>query len=211
MTLKTEAVNNKKDKEAVIFAAACRIFKKKGFHQARMADIAQEAGISYGLVYHYFKSKSDLFDALMDEWWCGLNLVIDGLLQEKLSIEAGLGGIADFFLDQYQKRPELVHIFITEYSRSTGNLTPERLARIKGLMSRTEEILRRGQIEGAIRSDLKARYLTYFFLGSLEALLSTMVLENQPLKSLNQKKRLVDAVLTMFFEGARPGDTGPRN
>jgi TetR/AcrR family transcriptional regulator, fatty acid metabolism regulator protein len=211
MTPKIESVNNKKDKEAVIFIAACRIFREKGFHQARMADIAQEAGISYGLVYHYFKSKSDLFDALMDEWWTGFDREIDGLLQKSLAVDARLGGIADFFLDQYQKRPDLVHIVITEFSRSSSNLTPDRLNRIKGLMNRTEEIIRRGQDEGTIRPDLKARYLTYFFLGSLEALLSTMVLEDQPLKSQGHKKRLVDAVLTMFFEGARPGDTGPRN
>ena len=211
MTPKTEYLNHKKDKEAVIFEAACRIFREKGFHQARMADIAQVAGISYGLVYHYYKSKSDLFDALMDEWWTSLDMQIDELLKNSLSVDARLGGIADFFLDQYQKRPDLVHIFITEYSRSSTNLTQERLDRIKGLMSRTEEIIRRGQAEGAIRPDLKSRYLTNFFLGSLEALLSTMVLENQPLKSQSHKTRLVDAILTMFFEGARPGQAGPQN
>ena len=58
---KNEYNNSKKNKVEAIFEAACRVIREKGYHQARMADIAREAGISYGLVYHYYNSKSDLF------------------------------------------------------------------------------------------------------------------------------------------------------
>ena len=47
----------KKEKQSVIFEAALKVIKEKGFHQARMSDIAEAAGVSYGLVYHYFKNK----------------------------------------------------------------------------------------------------------------------------------------------------------
>ena len=204
MGQKAENELAKKDRETAIFAAACRIIREKGFHQARMADIAREAGISYGLVYHYYKSKSDLFDALIAAWWQGLDDLTDRLRAERLPIEEKLAAIAYYFLDQYQERPDLVHLFITEFSRSTANLTPDRLNRIKRLMSRTEEIIVQGQADGVIRSDLRPRYLTYFFLGSIEALLSTMVLNDQPLKSQGHKQRLTEAVLTFFFDGARP-------
>ncbi|MCP4678593.1 MAG: TetR/AcrR family transcriptional regulator [Deltaproteobacteria bacterium] len=193
----------KKDKETAIFWAACRVIREKGFHQARMADIAKEAGISYGLVYHYFKNKSDLFDALIKEWWRGLDEVTDKLSAEEMSIEDKLGAVVEYFLDQYIERPELVHLFITELSRSTTNLTPKRLKPFKGLMKRIEEIIKEGQRQGTLRTDLKSRYLMFFFLGSVEALLSTMVLEDQPLKSQKHKRRLADAVLTMFLDGAR--------
>ncbi|MGD9819458.1 MAG: TetR/AcrR family transcriptional regulator, partial [Desulfomonilaceae bacterium] len=43
---------SRKDKEAVILESACRVIRERGFHQARITDIAQTAGISYGLVYH---------------------------------------------------------------------------------------------------------------------------------------------------------------
>ena len=193
----------KKDKESTIFWAACRVIRDKGFHQARMADIAKEAGISYGLVYHYFKNKSDLFDALIKEWWRGLDELANQLIEEDKTVEQKLGSIVVYFLDQYALRPELVHLFITELSRSSTNLTPERLKPFKGLMNRTEKIITEGQQKGMLRSDLKPRYLTYFFLGSVEALLSTMVLEDQPLKGEEHKQRLAGAVLTMFFDGAR--------
>jgi TetR/AcrR family fatty acid metabolism transcriptional regulator len=194
----------KNDKQSVIFNAACKVIVAKGYHNARMADITQEAGISYGLVYHYFKNKSDLFDALISEWWRGLDGLMDGLVAKDLKVEEKLDQIAEYFLDQYENRPELVHIFITELSRSAVNLTPARLAQFKKFMNRTEEIMKEGQNAGALRADLKSRYLTFFFLGAVEALLSTMVLENQKLGGEKRKKKLTQAVLAMFLDGARP-------
>lgn len=195
----------KKEKEQAIFWAACKVIREKGYNQARMADIANEAGISYGLVYHYYKNKSELFDALIKEWWSGLDALTDRLLSESIPVEQKLGAIVDYFLEQYDERPDLVHIFITELSRSTVNLTDEHLKKFKNLMSRTEKIIKSAQLDGTLRDDLKPRYLTFFFLGALEALLSTMVLEDQSIKSNTHKLRLTDAILTMFLEGARPG------
>ena len=204
MPINNEVNGAKGEKESAIFDAACRVMREKGFHQARMADIAAAAGISYGLVYHYFKSKADLFDALYEEWWGPLERMTERLVDEDRPISEKLWAIAWYFLDQYEKRPDLVHIFITEFSRSTANLTPERLMRFKNLMARTEQIILAGQANGDIRRDLKARYLTYFFLGAVEALLSTMVLENQTLKDGKRKKRMTDAVVAAFLDGARP-------
>lgn len=198
----TMTATAKKDKEDVIFWAACRVIREKGFHQARMADIAKEAGISYGLVYHYFKNKSDLFDALIREWWRGLDELADSLAGLRLSVREKLSRVATYFFEQYEERPELVHLFVTELSRSTANLTPERLRPFKNMLHWTEDIIKEGQQSGVLRSDLKSRYLTFFFLGSVEALVSTMVLEDQPLRDEQHKRQLADAVLTMFFGGA---------
>ena len=60
---------SQKNKESVIFEAALHTIKQKGFHKARMSDIAKKAGISYGLLYHYFKGKEDLFDTIMGQLW----------------------------------------------------------------------------------------------------------------------------------------------
>ncbi len=202
MTQPRKASQNKKRKQAAIFDAACRVIRKSGFHQARMADIANEAGISYGLVYHYFNSKAELLEALINEWWDGLNATIDEQMNNKAPVEERLCAIINYFLDQYETRPELVHVFITEFSRSSSNLTQENLKRFKSLMNRTGLMIAQAQEEGAIRKDLKASYLTYTFLGSIEALLSSMVLEDQHLKGEAQKQRLAKALLTMFCEGA---------
>ncbi|MDA8406322.1 MAG: TetR/AcrR family transcriptional regulator [Deltaproteobacteria bacterium] len=201
------ASDSRKDKETVILDAACRVFREKGFHQARITDIAQTAGISYGLVYHYFQSKADLFDAILKEWWTGLFNLMEKWDSEAESVEGQLGALVTYFLEQYQKKPDLVHIFITEISRSAANLTPARLHWFKAFLSRTEKIMAVGQSGKILRTDIKARYLTYIFLGAIESFVSAMVLENQPLRSKTQKQRIAIGLLQVFMNGARPTDS----
>jgi len=197
------SLDTKRDKEAAIFEAACSVIRDKGFHQARIMDIAGRAGISYGLVYHYFRSKAHLFDAIFREWWSGIWAMMDRCEGLSSPIEEKLGEIAYYFLDLYDKRPDMIHVFITEISRSTANLKPGHLQSFKDFFDRAEKMIARAQSHGELRADVRARYLTYIFLGALEFFLSAMVLENQPLKGRNQKKRIADGVLQVFFNGAR--------
>ena len=57
------------DKRRVILDAAVRVFARQGFHACRVSDIADEAGVAYGLVYHYFGSKDEVLDTLFLERW----------------------------------------------------------------------------------------------------------------------------------------------
>jgi len=193
----------RKVKEEAIFSAALKAIKKKGFHKTRMSDIAKRAGISYGLVYHYFQSKEDLFDALLDRWWQGLFGLLSRVQKEPAPLPEKLAGIIRYFLDMYQKEPELVNIFITEISRSTSNLTPERLENFKAFLSSTEQIIQEGQDQGVLRTDFKARYLTNIFLGALETFISTMVLADQRIKGDAQKQRIAESILEVFLNGAK--------
>jgi AcrR family transcriptional regulator len=192
----------KKQKETAIFEAACAVIRDKGFHQARIMDIAARAGISYGLVYHYFRSKSRLFDAIFHEWWNGLAPLMESSENDPGPVDEKLRGLVDYFLDLYEDRPNLVHVFITEISRSTANLSPEHLGYFKAFFARLEKIIANGQAEGTLRKDVKARYLTYIFVGALEGFLSAMVLENQQLMGRSQKQRISHGLLSVFFNGA---------
>ena len=58
-----------RDKRRLILDAAVRVFARQGFHACRVADIADEAGVAYGLVYHYFASKDEILDTLFLERW----------------------------------------------------------------------------------------------------------------------------------------------
>ena len=57
------------EKRRVILDAAVRVFARQGFHTCRVSDIADEAGVAYGLVYHYFSSKEQILDTLFLERW----------------------------------------------------------------------------------------------------------------------------------------------
>ncbi|HNC15582.1 MAG TPA: helix-turn-helix domain-containing protein, partial [Solirubrobacterales bacterium] len=52
-----------------ILDAAVRVFARQGFHSTRVADIADEADVAYGLVYHYFSSKENVLNELFIQRW----------------------------------------------------------------------------------------------------------------------------------------------
>ena len=52
------------DRRRQILDAAVKVFARNGFHRARVGDIAEEAGVAYGLVYHYFSSKEALLETI---------------------------------------------------------------------------------------------------------------------------------------------------
>ncbi len=198
-----EPSSSRRAREEAIFSAALRVIKRQGFHKARMADIAREAGISYGLVYHYFRNKEDLFESILQHWWDGLFRLMAEIDRSPADLRSQLRQVIDYFLNHYQRQPEMVNIFITEISRSTTNLSPARLEHFTSFMALTEELMAQGQRSGVLRTDLRARYLTFIFLGALETFISVMVLGDQPLTDERQKERIAESILEVFFNGAR--------
>ena len=57
------------EKRRQILDAAVRVFARTGYHDSRVGDIARDAGVAYGLVYHYFQSKDEVLEAVFREAW----------------------------------------------------------------------------------------------------------------------------------------------
>jgi AcrR family transcriptional regulator len=57
------------DKRGLLLAAAVRVFARKGYHTCRVGDIAKEAGVAYGLLYHYFSSKDEVLQTIFRDTW----------------------------------------------------------------------------------------------------------------------------------------------
>src|SRR5512143_3164645 len=55
------------EKRKRILEAAIRTFGQRGFHEARVAEIASAAGVAEGTVYLYFKNKEDLLGVVFEE------------------------------------------------------------------------------------------------------------------------------------------------
>jgi AcrR family transcriptional regulator len=72
----------KDERREQIFKAALQIFARKGLAAARISDIAAAAGLSYGLVYHYFRDKEELFVEL------ALRAVGGGVMVTQEALEA---------------------------------------------------------------------------------------------------------------------------
>ena len=115
------------DKRRLILDAAVRVFARQGFHACRVSDIADEAGVAYGLVYHYFASKDEVLNTLFLERW---NVMLEHIREvdsKPLPVREKLGAIATFIIDSYRHDPDLMKVIIVEVTRAATRwaTTPE--------------------------------------------------------------------------------------
>ena len=67
------------EKRRLLLDAAVRVFARKGYHASRVGDIAEEAGVAHGLLYHYFDSKEDVLRSVFRETWRALIETIESV------------------------------------------------------------------------------------------------------------------------------------
>lgn len=191
----------KGDKQEMIIDAALEVFREKGYANARMADIARRAGVSYGLVYHYFGSKEVLFDLIVETWWNDLYAMMEREKSSQGIFRDKLVHIIKFFLDTYVQKPNLISIFVSEVCRSSVYHTKEGLSKFLKFFTLCEEIMTEGQKRGFLKKDISPHHLTYIFYGAIETFISVMVLGREPLTK-KRLERAVNAIMEVFLSGA---------
>src|SRR4030042_6930126 len=97
-----------------ILNAAVKAFSRNGFHQAKMDDIAETAGVSKGTLYYNFESKSHLFSSTVTE---GMEAVMEEIrknLKSDLPFINHLRKLIDINVDMYLRYSDLAHIIFNE-------------------------------------------------------------------------------------------------
>ncbi len=162
------------DKRRLILDAAVRVFARKGYHTSRVGDIAEEAGVAHGLLYHYFRSKEELLETIFRETWRDVLDAIRTVEETDESARDRLAGIAKILLRAWRRDPDLVRVLVREVTRSSH--LQRRVVEIDAAFAGLERIIARGQEEGEFRADADARMVSYVFYGALEEILTGWVL-----------------------------------
>src|SRR5712675_1711653 len=119
------------DKRRTILDAAVRVFARQGFHHCRVSDVADEAGVAYGLVYHYFDSKEEILNQLFSERW---QLMLDAIAEidtQAIPARDKLYLVASFIIDSYHHEPDLMKVIIVEVTRAANSFGREHLDKIR--------------------------------------------------------------------------------
>ncbi|HEY5428170.1 MAG TPA: TetR/AcrR family transcriptional regulator [Solirubrobacteraceae bacterium] len=168
------------EKRRLILDAAVRVFARQGFHTCRVSDIADEAGVAYGLVYHYFSSKEQILDTLFLERWDVMLAAIAETDGSVLSPEAKLETIAGFIIDSYRHDPELMKVIIVEVTRAANTFGLTHLDKIRHAYAGIAAIVARAQADGAFRSEITPEFAAQAFYGSIEQVLTGWIFESVP-------------------------------
>jgi AcrR family transcriptional regulator len=168
------------DRRRQILDAAIRVFARQGFHSTRVADIADEAGVAYGLVYHYFKSKDEVLNELFSERWSLLLAAIEEADQGGATPRAKLEAVAGFIVDSYRHDPELMKVIIVEVTRAANSFGRTHLTEIRRAYDSIAKIVAEGQEAEDFRRDIDPNFVSMSFYGAVEQLLSGWIFEVIP-------------------------------
>jgi TetR/AcrR family fatty acid metabolism transcriptional regulator len=168
------------DRRRQILDAAIRVFARQGFHRCRVSDIADEAGVAYGLVYHYFDSKDQVLNELFSERWSLMLAAIDEVDREPIPAREKLDAVAGFIIDSYRHDPELMKVIIVEVTRAANSFGRTHLPEISRAYDVIAKIVADGQKLGEFRRDVDPGFASMWFYGAIEQLLSAWVFDLIP-------------------------------
>jgi TetR/AcrR family transcriptional regulator, fatty acid metabolism regulator protein len=168
------------DKRRLILDAAVRVFARQGFHACRVSDIADEAGVAYGLVYHYFASKDEVLDTLFLERWNVMLELIEEVDAGELPVREKLYAIASFIVDSYRHDPDLMKVIIVEVTRAANSFGQTHLGQIRKAYELIGKIVEEAQAQGVFKAEIEARFAAMAFYGAIEQLLTGWIFDLRP-------------------------------
>jgi AcrR family transcriptional regulator len=194
------------DKRRIILDAAVRVFARQGFNGCRVSDIADEAGVAYGLVYHYFRSKDEVLDTLFLERW---NVLLEAIREtdgQEISPRSKLYAIASFIVDSYRHDPELMKVIIVEVTRAANTFGQTHLAKIREAYELIAEIVAKAQEEGAFKDTITPQFAAMAFYGAIEQVLTGWIFEVLPQSDpeYEQAKDFVVETICAGLDAAAP-------
>jgi TetR/AcrR family transcriptional regulator, fatty acid metabolism regulator protein len=160
------------DKRRMILNAAVRVFARRGFHACRVSDIADEAGVAYGLVYHYFASKEEVLDTLFLERWDVMLEMIREVDARPVPVREKLQEIVSFIVDSYRHDPDMMKVIIVEVTRAANSFGRTHLIQIRTAYDLIGGIVAKAQADGVFKPEIEPRFAAMAFYGVIEQLLT---------------------------------------
>ena len=168
------------EKRRAILHAAVRVFAEKGYHGCRIADVARAAGVAYGLVYHYFRSKDEILDTLFLERWNVLLEAIREVDREPAPARDKLYAIVSFIVDSYRHDPDLMKVIIVEVTRAANTFGRSHLAEIREAYDGIAVIVEKAQAAGEFKSTVTPAFAAMAFYGAIEQVLTGWIFDVLP-------------------------------
>lgn len=184
-------------KSETILRAAAKVFAQSGYFNAKVADVAREAGVADGTVYLYFKNKEDLLTSIFD-WAMGSFIERArtelGNLKEP---EEKLRRFAHLHFSLLEEERDIAIVFQIELRQSTKFMEQFSTTHLASYLQMLREIIEAGQRTKRFRKSLNSTLTAKFLFGALDEMATNWVLSRRK-QSLTA---LAEPVLDIFLHG----------
>jgi TetR/AcrR family transcriptional regulator, fatty acid metabolism regulator protein len=166
------------DRRRELIDAAVRVFADKGFHASRVGDIATEAGVAHGLLYHYFSSKDEVLETIFRETWQLLVRDTQRIEEAGVPLREQLRRVARIYLGSWLMTPELIRVLVREVARSPD--VGERVDEFRDVFLSLGRMIEAAKERGEVRVDCNPQLAAWVVYGALEEILTGWVLGQLP-------------------------------
>ncbi|MBU0996096.1 MAG: TetR/AcrR family transcriptional regulator [Proteobacteria bacterium] len=184
-------------KQQKILKAATKIFSEKGFHQAKMDEIANVAKVAKGTLYYNYSSKSKLFAATVTDGMKKIMQTISKELESDLPFLDHFRLLLSSSIRLYLKHSEVTKIYVNELS---SGLDPETLTEIKQIRNQfidfVTNILQTGQERGYLKP-LNQHLSATALIGIIESLCNNQVNETDD----HSMEEIIETIFAILSTG----------
>jgi len=183
------------DKRRAILEATLKLISENGFHGTAMSKVAKEAGVSAGIIYHYFDSKDELMDELYKHIKRQFGRMIVESFDQNQPLRSQIRHLLGVMIRYYIQRPR-ESAFLEQYTRSPY-FRPEIEMEVSQYYLPVAELLQRAQQEMIVK-DFPAAVLNTLTLD-----VATSLAQKQAAGFLHLTDELIEQIIDACWEAVR--------
>jgi TetR/AcrR family fatty acid metabolism transcriptional regulator len=176
-------VNNKKER---IIEAAIKVFARKGFYNAKVADVAKKAGVADGTIYLYFKNKDDLLISLFETKMEAFLQHFSSLATNDNPADEKLRKFISLYFQLIEEDQDLAEVFQVELRQSSKFLKHYHNQNFIDFLNLIGAIIHDGKTQGLFRNDINIHNMKLMIFGALDELARQWILTDEPDHDLKQ-------------------------
>jgi len=194
-----------------ILDAATRIFAQKGFFNATLDEIAQEAEFSKGALYLYFSNKEDLLHSIIQEKSAAILKFLKTTLTGKSSFQKELHMLFDWNAELAFKEKDFVAVFIAQHFFGFSAFSEERKVEFCKFHDKLDEIVINRIVKAIETSELRDLQPESIY-GIIRGAIENMMITQWKCETVEQLQNAVKVFIDILFNGiANEKEAGSEN
>lgn len=196
---------SREDKRRRIIDASIEVFAAKGFFGARVAEIAEAAGVADGTIYLYFRSKDEILISLFEEKMAEINRRFASLLAQFDDPAQKLRHYVVDHLRLVAEQPKLMQVLTVELRQSARfvrEYSPKGFAKYLAMLG---SILEEGQRRGTFRRELDTSVFRRALFGAIDEISLEWVLRGGGMDP-GSVERTGDQIASFLLRGLQPDE-----
>ncbi|WP_366923760.1 TetR/AcrR family transcriptional regulator [Metallumcola ferriviriculae] len=188
-----------RDKRSQILRAAARVFSTKGFHKAKVEEIAAEAEVGKGTVYEYFSSKKELFQEMFKSSSMFYLDVLERKLDNKDSVVEKLRQVVSLHLNFIEKHKDIARIILREHMDLGEHLTSWMIEKQEEKVAYIQKLIDEGIDRGELKV-MDTAVVARMFLGAV-AFSGHMLFFGQEADTEHLTEQVMETLLNGMAQG----------